>query len=75
MCRRVPDAAYRRSTVMNEMIPNNPMMLLSFVNMKLRDDYDTLGSMCHSLDIDEDEVLEKLGTIGYRYNKDQNQFK
>ena len=60
---------------MNEMIPNNPMMLLSFVNMKLRDDYDSLEAMCNSLDIDAGEVTEKLGSIGYKYNKDQNQFK
>ncbi len=60
---------------MNDMIPNNPMMLLSFVNMKLRDDYDSLEAMCASLDIEVAEVTEKLGTIGYKYNKDLNQFK
>lgn len=68
-------AAGLREIKMNEMIPNNPMMLLSFVNMKLRDDYDSLDEMCTSLDLEKDEIVEKLGTIGYRYNKEQNQFK
>jgi len=60
---------------MNDMIPNNPMMLLSFVNLKLRDDYDTLDEMCNSLDIPKDEVIEKLKTIGYTYKADLNQFR
>ena len=57
------------------MIPNDPMMLLSFMNMKLRDDYDSLDSMCDSLDIDKAEVVSKLLAVGYRYNAEQNQFK
>lgn len=57
------------------MIPQDPMMLLSFVNMKLRDDYDSLEAMCDALDIDMAEVTDKLKSIGYRYNSEQNQFK
>lgn len=57
------------------MIPNDPMMLLSFINMKLRDEYNSFDSLCDNLDVDKDEIVSKLGAVGYRYNKDNNQFK
>lgn len=57
------------------MIPQDPMMLLSFVNMKLRDDYDSFEAMCDALDVDMTEISDKLKSIGYRYNSEQNQFK
>lgn len=57
------------------MIPQDPMMLLSFVNMKLRDDYDSFEAMCDALDVDMAEISDKLKSIGYRYNSEQNQFK
>lgn len=57
------------------MIPNDPMMLLSFINMKLRDEYDSFDSLCDNLDVDKDEIVSRLGAVGYRYNKDNNQFK
>lgn len=50
-------------------------MLLSFVNMKLRDDYSNLDAMCEDLNISRDEITEKLKSIGYVYNVLQNQFK
>lgn len=59
----------------NNMIPNDPMMLLSFINMKLRDEYNSFDSLCDNLDVDRDEIVSKLGAVGYRYNKDNNQFK
>ena len=57
------------------MIPSDPMMLLSFINMKLRDEYDSLDELCDGLDISKDDVVNKLAAVGYRYNKDNNQFK
>lgn len=57
------------------MLPKDPMMLLSFVNMKLRDDYDSLDDMCDKLDEDKNAIIEALKSIGYRYNETQNQFK
>lgn len=57
------------------MLPKDPMMLLSFVNMKLRDDYDSLDDMCDKLDEDKEAIIEALKSIGYRYNETQNQFK
>lgn len=57
-----------------EMIPKDPVMLLSFVNLKLRDFYDSLEVLCEELEVDRQEVVDKLNEIGYRYDKDRNQF-
>lgn len=49
-------------------------MLLSFVNMKLRDFYSSLDAMCTDMQIDRKELEEKLGTIDYTYDGNRNQF-
>ncbi len=56
------------------MIPKDPMMLLSFVNLKLRDYYGSLEALCEDLDLEQSEIVRKLETIGYRYDKERNQF-
>lgn len=57
------------------MIPKDPNILLSFINLKLRDFYLSLDDLCDDLDISKDEIEEKLLSIGYKYNSDENQFK
>lgn len=54
---------------------SDPNILLSMVNMKLRDMYSSLDALCDDLDISKDEIVEKLKTIGYEYNKEENAFK
>lgn len=49
-------------------------MLLSFVNLKLRDFYGSLEDLCEDLDTSETEITEKLGSIDYHYDKEKNQF-
>lgn len=56
------------------MIPNDPVMLLSFVNLKLRDFYGSLEKLCEDLDVSETEIVEKLSSIDYHYDKEKNQF-
>lgn len=56
------------------MIPNDPVMLVSFVNLKLRDFYDSLEALCEDLDVDGEELKGKLAAIDYHYNKEKNQF-
>ena len=56
------------------MMPNDPVMLLGYVNLKLRDFYASLDDLCDDEDVDKQTVLDKLSTIGYVYNKDRNQF-
>lgn len=54
---------------------NNPIILLSYINTKLRDNYQSLEELCDDLDINKEELEKKLNAIGYFYNKDLNQFK
>ncbi len=56
------------------MIPREPAMLLSFVNLKLRDFYDSLDVLCEDLDVDRQEMEDRLATIDYHYDAEKNQF-
>ena len=56
------------------MIPKDPAMLLSFVNLKLRDFYGNLDALCEDMELDRQELVEKLGAINYRYDEERNQF-
>lgn len=56
------------------MIPKDPVMLLSFVNMKLRDFHGSLKTLCDELDVDCRELTEKLASIDYHYDEEKNQF-
>ncbi len=55
-------------------IPNDPMMLLSFLNMKLRDFYPDLNALCQDLELDKDAIVDKLATIDYHYDAGLNRF-
>ena len=57
------------------MLPDDPSILLSFVNMKLRDEFPDLDEMCDTLDIDKEELVEKLERSGRRYDPDTNSFR
>ena len=59
---------------MNENLPQDPMVLFSFVNMKLRDDYSSLEAMCDDMGIDKNFLIEKLKAAGFEYNEAQNKF-
>lgn len=68
---------YKMSRKMNRgetMIPKDPVMLLSFVNLKLRDYYSSLDDMCDGLDVSKQEITEKLSQIDYHYDAGRNQF-
>ena len=56
------------------MLPNDPAMLLSFVNLKLRDYYSSLEALCEDLDVVQEEIMEKLSGIDYHYDREKNQF-
>lgn len=55
-------------------IPNNPMMLLSFTNTKLRDEFSSLDDMCYELEINRQEIEDKLDMIDYHYDSKLNRF-
>lgn len=54
------------------MLPENPAMLVSYLNLKLRDYYDSLADLCEDEDIPEAELLERLARAGYRYDAETN---
>ena len=55
-------------------LPKDPAMLLSVVNTKLRDFYDSLDSLCDDLDAERESVEKTLAGIGYTYDAEKNQF-
>ena len=56
------------------MLPNDPIMLLSAVNMKLRDSYPSLDALCEDMDADEQQLRSRLLEVGYEYSGERNQF-
>ncbi len=56
-------------------LPQDPIILLSYVNTQLRDNYSSLDEMCKDMDIDREFIINKLLTVGYVYNPALNQFK
>lgn len=57
-----------------ENLPNDVNMLFSYINMKLRDDFNSLEELCKSLDIDQQELESKLKTAGFEYNRELVKF-
>ncbi|MDE6295248.1 MAG: DUF4250 domain-containing protein [Muribaculaceae bacterium] len=55
-------------------LPKDPNMLLSIINMKLRDEYADLNELCASMDIDKESLLNTLSSAGYEYNPVTNSF-
>lgn len=55
-------------------VPNDPIILLSYINTKLRDFYPSLEELCKSLDIDIAQIKSKLEAINYRYDEKANRF-
>lgn len=56
------------------MLPDDPFMLMSVVNMKLRDFYDSLDALCADMDIDKSELCEKLKSAGFEYDAEHKKF-
>lgn len=57
------------------MLPQDPYILLSVVNTRLRDQYPSLDALCDGLDEDKSALTEKLAGAGYVYDRTANQFK
>ena len=55
-------------------LPQDPIMLLSFINMKLRDFYPDLDSLCEDMDIERKALELKLKEAGYEYSAENNRF-
>ena len=55
-------------------IPNDAAMLLSFVNLKLRDYYKSLDDFCLDAGISKEEIIDKLKSIDYEYDINTSPF-
>lgn len=56
------------------MLPKEPVMLLSVVNTKLRDYYQSLDALCEDMNVEKKTIVEKLHHIDYEYDSNRNQF-
>ena len=55
-------------------LPTDPIMLLSVVNLKLRDYFKNLDALCEDLDVDKTDLCATLRAVGYEYDAQRNQF-
>ena len=55
-------------------LPKDPMMLLSFVNTRLRDEGLTLEELASQFGVNEEDIKSKLDNIGFSYNNDLRKF-
>lgn len=56
------------------MLPKDPNMLLSVINTKLRDKYKNIDELAEDLNVNKEEIVEKLKAIGYKYDIQLNRF-
>ena len=56
-------------------LPNDPIILLSYANTLLRDKYSSLEEMCKSLCVSQEQIEQKLGSVGYTYDQSTNSFR
>ncbi|MGL4826179.1 MAG: DUF4250 domain-containing protein [Vibrionaceae bacterium] len=60
---------------LNNFTNMDPNLLLSIVNMKLRDQFSSLASLCAFYEIDEQALRDKLARGGFEYMATINQFR
>lgn len=58
---------------MTEM-PKDPFMLMSWLNMKLRDCYTDLDNLCEDLDLDRNELQARMKDAGFEYSEENRRF-
>ena len=58
---------------MTEM-PKDPFMLMSWLNMKLRDCYTDLDNLCEDLDLDRSELEARMKDAGFEYSEENRRF-
>ena len=56
-------------------VPKDPIILYSFLNTKLRDQYHSFSALCEDMNLDEREILSILKTMDFHYDAARNQFR
>ena len=57
------------------MLPEDPVMLVSYINTKLRDEYSTLDQLCLSEGVSKEDIEDKLSKIDFHYDISTNSFR
>ncbi|WP_251967981.1 DUF4250 domain-containing protein [Parabacteroides sp. AD58] len=55
-------------------LPKDPMILFSFINTNLRDNYKSLDELCEDMHVNKKNIVEELESVGFEYNPNQNKF-
>lgn len=55
-------------------LPKDPVILLSYINTQLRDNYASLSELCNAAECSAEDIIRILEKIDYHYNSDANQF-
>lgn len=55
-------------------LPEDPVMLYSFINLKLRDFYPSLDALCKDMNVEKAYIVQKLKEVGFEYNPTKNRF-
>lgn len=55
-------------------LPKDPMILLSVINTKIRDQYHTLDALCEDMQIEKSLLIDILKGIDYEYDESRQQF-
>ena len=55
-------------------LPKDPIMLMSFINMKLRDFYPSLDALCEDMGLDRNDIETSLKEAGFEYSRKNNRF-
>lgn len=56
-------------------LPKDPFILLSYINTKLRDEYDSLDALCTDLGVERAALEATLAVAGFEYMPEINQFR
>ena len=65
---------YMNTRIMLQNLPQDPVILLSVINTKLRDFYPSLDQLCKEMEVNKKELTDKLDLIDYAYDASCNQF-
>lgn len=57
------------------MLPQDPFILLSYVNTQLRDNFSSLCAFCDDAGVSAEEITSQLEQVGFHYDPEQNQFR
>lgn len=56
-------------------LPKDPVMLLSIINMKLRDQFTELDQLCEYYNVSREHLTKRISLVGYSYDQNLNQFR